>query len=91
MANVIVQHQIKDPETFFSRGDEVIGNAPAGVRSRQFCPSQDHTAAVCLWEGDLDAVREYVDSVSEGVAINAYFEIDEEYAFGLPEQAGTSA
>jgi hypothetical protein len=62
------------------------------VSARQFCPSKDHTRATCLWEGDsLDAVLEYVDSLSEGVSENSYFEVDEQSAFGLPEGAAASA
>ena len=48
--------------------------------------------AVCLWEGDsIDAIREYVDSVTGDASENAYFEINSEYAFGLPESAAASA
>ena len=90
---VAVQHRIKDPEQFLS-GDpqEILDNAPAGVRGRQFFPSQDRSTAVCLWEGDsVDAVRGYVDSIPGDSSENTYFEINSEYAFGLPEEAAASA
>lgn len=90
---VAVQHRIKDPDQFFS-GDpqEIVDNAPAGVRGRQFFPSQDRSSAVCLWEGDsVDAVRGYVDSATGDASENTYFEINSEYAFGLPEGAAAGA
>ena len=88
-----MQHRIKGPDQFFS-GDlqEILDNAPAGVRGRQFFPSQDRSTAVCLWEGDsVDAVRGYVDSVTGDASENTYFEINSEYAFGLPEGAAAGA
>jgi hypothetical protein len=93
MATIVVQHRINDPEKFFGLTAEVTENAPAGVRPRQFCPSQDRTQAVCLWEADtVDALRGYLDSIAGAdVTENSYFVINEEYAFGLPEQAATSA
>lgn len=92
MATIVVQHQITDPEKFFSLSPAVVGNAPEGVRPRVFCPSEDHTRASCIWEGgSLDAVRAYVDSHSEGVCENTYYAVDEQNAFGLPEQAPASA
>lgn len=90
---VAVQHRIKDPEQFFS-GDpqQIADGAPAGVTGRQFLPSQDQSAAVCLWEGDsVDAVRDYVDSVTGDSSENTYFEVNSEFAFGLPEGAAAGA
>ena len=90
---VAVQHRISDPERFFSTdAQEVAENAPPGVQARQFFPSSDHSAAVCLWEGDsVDAVRSYVDSVTGDSSQNTYFEVDAELAMGLPEAASASA
>jgi hypothetical protein len=91
MATIVVQHRINDPEKFFGLTTEVTENAPAGVHPRQFCPSQDRTQAVCLWEADtVDALRGYLDSIAGAdVTENSYFVINEAYAFGLPEQAAT--
>jgi hypothetical protein len=90
---VAVKHRITDPDRFFS-GDpqEVAENAPNGVVGRMFCPSQDRTAAVCLWEGpSIEAVRDYIDSVTGDSSENTYFEVSTEYAMGLPEPAAASA
>ena len=91
--HLVVQHRINDPERFFS-GDpqEIAANAPDGVQARQFFPAQDRSVAVCLWEGDsVDAVREYVDSVTGDASENTYFEVNAEYAMGLPETAAAGA
>ena len=91
--HVAVRRRISDPEEFFSTdAQEVADNAPAGVQPRQFFPSTDRSAAVCLWEGDsIDAVRSYVDSVTGDSSQNTYFEVDAELAMGLPEAATASA
>ena len=92
MATIVVQHEIRDPEKFFSLTSEVVGKAPSGVRALQFCPNQDHSRATCLWEADsLEALRAHLDPYSSGVAENTYYEVDEENAFGLPEQAPATA
>lgn len=88
---VIAHHQITDPQKFFSDPAGVAKNAPLGVHGRQFCPSQDKTTAVCLWEADsIDAVSDYLDSVTGDSAQNTYFEVSTELAIGLPETASST-
>jgi hypothetical protein len=89
---VIVQHQFKDQQKAFSRGERLIKNegAPRGVRGLQFYPSQDGSAATCLWEADsVESVREYVDSTLGDSSENTCYEVDANQAFaerpsGLP-------
>jgi len=65
-----------------------FGNAPGEIHGRGFLPSQDRTAAICIWEAtSVDAVGGYIDPVTYGVCENTYFEVLEEYALGLPEPA----
>ena len=84
---VVVQHRITDPDKFFSmNAEEVASGGPPGVQGQQFFPSQDGSAAVCLWETDsVDTLRDYLDPATAGVSENTYFEIDTERAMGLPE------
>jgi hypothetical protein len=91
--HVVAQHRILDPDRFFSMDpQEIAEKAPSGVQARQFFPSEDRSTAVCLWEGDsIDAVRDYIDSVTGDASQNTYFEVNAEYALGLPEPAATSA
>src|SRR4029453_10767308 len=62
---VVAQHRFTDPQVALARGEKLIKNedAPAGVKGLQFYPSQDRSAATCLWESDsVEGVQEYVDS-----------------------------
>jgi hypothetical protein len=89
---VVVQHQFKDPQTAFARGEKLIKNegAPDGVRGLQFYPSTDGSAATCLWEADsVEAIQQYVDSTLGDSSQNTCYEVDAEQAFaerplGLP-------
>ena len=91
--NVVVQHRITDPEKFFSaNAEEISGGGPPGVQGRQFFPSQDRSAAVCLWEApSIDALRDYLDPATAGMSENTYFEVDGKRAMGLPETAAAGA
>ena len=91
---VAIVHQIKDAQAFLSRGERLDdpSNAPPGVVPRQFCPSTDLSTATCVWEaGSVDAARDYVDSTLGDSSENTYFEINTEYALGLPERATAQA
>jgi len=82
---VVARHRITDAERFFSVAAAAAEDAPAGVYGRQFCPSQDLTEAVCLWEADsLASVEEYLDSLIDGAAENVYFPVSVEHAIGIP-------
>jgi hypothetical protein len=91
---VAIVHQVKDAQAFLSRGERLAdaSNAPPGVVGRQFCPSKDLSAATCVWEaGSVDVVRDYVDPTLGDSSENTYFEINTEYALGLPEPATAQA
>jgi hypothetical protein len=91
---IIVHHTITNPETAFSRGQNLLdGNgAPSGVRVREFYPSRDKADVFCLWEANsLEEVRGYVDATLGDSSRNAYFEVDAEIARGLPELAASRA
>lgn len=89
---VIAEHRVKDQEAFFADVPSVAQNAPDGVQPHQFCPSEDGSTAVCLWEADsVEAVRAYLDRITEGVAENTYFEVDLDHAIGLPESSQARA
>jgi hypothetical protein len=89
---VVVQHQIKEQQTAFSRGEKLIKNegAPNGVRGLQFYPSTDGSAVTCLWQANsVKEIQEYVDSTLGASSQNTCYEVDAEQAFaerplGLP-------
>jgi hypothetical protein len=85
-----VIHRISDPETAQSQGQALLGEHE-GVRVLQFCPSQDFSAATCIWEAEsVDAVRDLVDSTMGEASEQTYFAVDTEQAVGLPEAAARS-
>jgi hypothetical protein len=96
---VVVQHRFMNPDVAFARGEKLIKNedAPAGVKGLQFYPSQDGTAAACLWESDsVEAVQEYVDSTLGDSSENTCYEVNAELAFsrqplGIAETAAVGA
>jgi hypothetical protein len=88
---VAVQHRIIDPQAALARTQNIVEDAPPGVRARQFYSSPDLSTATCLWEaGSVQAVSDYVDSTLGDASENTYFEVDPERALGLPEPAATS-
>ena len=91
--HIVVLHRITDPDEFFSHdAEEISENAPPGAHARQFFPSEDRTSAVCLWEADsIEPVQGYLDQVTDGIAENTYFEVNSEFAMGLPQAAGAGA
>jgi hypothetical protein len=96
---VVAQHEIKDPETAFPRGEKLMKGegAPAGARALQFYPSRDRPSVTCLWEADsVEAVQRYVDSTLGDSSVNDCYEVDSEFAFakqplGLRESAAIPA
>ena len=83
---VVAKHRIRNAEMFSSLSQVAAENAPAGVYGRQFCPSQDKTEAVCLWEaGSVEAVEDYLDSLTGAASENTYFQVSAEHAIGIPE------
>jgi hypothetical protein len=81
---VVVQHEIKDPETAFPRGEKLTNGegAPHATRVLQFLPSRDGSAVTCLWESDSVAtVQQYVDSTLGDSSVNTSYEVNADQAF----------
>jgi hypothetical protein len=81
---VIVQHDIRNPEVAFERGQALIDGtgAPDGTRVLQFYPRVDGTAVTCLWESaSVDDVQRYTDATLGDASINSCYEVDAEKAF----------
>jgi hypothetical protein len=96
---VVMQHQIKDAETAFARGETLIKGegAPDGVRALQFYPSSDGSAVVCLWETpSVEAVQRYADATLGDSSVQTSFEVNAEQSFserplGIRESAAVDA
>jgi hypothetical protein len=81
---VVAQHEIKDQETAFSRGERLQTGegAPEGIRVLQFLPATDGSKVTCLWEADsADSVQQYVDEVLGSASSNTCYEVAAEPAF----------
>ena len=96
---VVVQHEIKDPQAAFARGEKLMRNegAPAGTRVLQFYPSTDASAATCLWEAEsVDAVQRYIDATLGDSSVHTCYPVDAGQAFaerplGLPATPSIAA
>jgi hypothetical protein len=81
---VIVQHDIKNPELAFPRGQSLIDGveAPDGTRVLQFYPHVDGSAVTCLWESaSVEDVQRFTDTVLGDASVNTCYEVDSEKAF----------
>ncbi len=86
-----VIHRISDPETAQSSG-QALFEPQEGMQLLQFVPSQDFSAATCLWEAaSIDAVRDLVDPTLGDASEQTYFAVATEQAVGLPEAATATA
>ena len=82
-----VIHRISDPEAAQARGQSLF-EPQDGVQLLQFCPSQDFSAATCIWEAEsIDAVRNLVDPTLGDASEQMYFAVATEQAVGLPQAA----
>lgn len=86
---VVVHHRVIDRDKFLATDPkDIAGNAPARVEALHFLPAQDASAADCLWQADsLDTLRDYLDPATRGFCENTYFEVDSNFAMGLPKAA----
>ena len=81
---VIVQHDVRNPEVAFERGQALIDGtgAPDGTRVLQFYPRVNGSAVTCLWESaSVDDVQRFTDTTLGDASINSCYEVDAEKAF----------
>jgi hypothetical protein len=78
--HVSVIHRISDPEGFQRAEEQALaGGLPEGFALPVSAATQDHTVAICLWEGpSVEAVRDLVESVVAPYSENEYFEMNVE-------------
>lgn len=85
---VAIVHQIKDAQAFLSRGDRMAdpSSAPPGRRSPAVLSQHGPVHGnLRVGVGSVEAAREYADSTLGDSSQNRYFEINTEYAVGVPE------
>lgn len=80
-----VNHQISDPNTFWSRAEAALPNLPEGIKIHGVFPNETMDNATCIWEADsLNTIRDYLEENTGDVSHNDYMAINVKNAMGLP-------
>jgi len=87
---IVVEHTITNPDVFFGLAAKV-GEAPSGIKALQFLPSVSKDRAVCLWQANsVDALKNFLESLSAESSRNTYYAVDSTKAMGLPNLAAAA-
>ena len=88
---VIVNHQINDTSRFWDTARSATASLPPNLKLHHTFPSPDGRRAVCVWEADtVNAVRDFLDPATAGMARNDYFEAPNKEGVSLPTLAGAA-
>lgn len=88
--HTVIHHTINDSAKWDQTTQKIMSmidqqTLPKGLKPLEYLPSVDGRKAVCVWETDsLNALREFMDRETTGIARNDYFELNVENAIGLP-------
>jgi hypothetical protein len=83
---IVAIHTISNPEKFWSAAKAM--SIPAQLKLHSVFPSTDGGKGTCLWEApSLEAVRQFVEPLTTGIARNEYMLVEAASALGLPAQA----
>ncbi|MDQ6634579.1 MAG: hypothetical protein M3Z10_07450 [Gemmatimonadota bacterium] len=89
---VAVEHEIKDPERFWAKAQEIVPNLPSNVKLHHCFPTKDGSRGICVWEGEsVVAVKTYLEAKVGDVSSNDYFEVENKEAIALPSQIRVTA
>ena len=81
---IVVEHTITNSDVFFGLASKVA-EAPPGINALQFFPSVNKDRAVCLWEAkSVDALKGFLESLTDQSSRNTYYAVDGTVAMGLP-------
>jgi hypothetical protein len=84
---VLVHHTVQQPEAFWTRSQEALGNLPASLTLHHCLAAQDGSRATCLWEApSADAVRTFLEPIHDGVAQNEYRAAENKEGVAVPAQ-----
>jgi hypothetical protein len=82
---VIAQHNISNPESFWSLASEVTKNLPGNLKVLAVYPATDAKSGTCLWHAEsVQEVQQFLDENAGQHAQNFCYEVDEQKAVGLP-------
>jgi hypothetical protein len=81
---IVATHTISQPEKFWSAAKTLA--VPAHLKLHTVFPSTDGAKASCLWEGEsLPTVKQFVETITSGLATNEYMPVEASNAMGLPK------
>jgi len=84
--HVLVNHQISNPEAFWSLV-KTEPPLPEGFKVHSLIAGTNPTEAVCLWTApNVDSLRTTLDGMLTGLCTNTYMQINDENSYGLPEE-----
>jgi len=82
---VVVNHEITDPSKFWPTAQSATNSLPDGLKVIHTLSAIDGTKAVCVWEANsIDAVRNFLDPATKGMARNHYFASLNKEGFAMP-------
>jgi hypothetical protein len=85
---VIAQHNIQNPQVFWSAAQSINALLPADLKLLSVFPSKDMKMGTCLWEGpSVNSIQKFLDDNVGSVSKNYCYEVDEVNAMGLPKKA----
>ena len=84
---VIAQHNIQNPQVFWSSAQQLTALLPAELKLLSVFPSSDMKMGTCLWEGpSVNTVQNFLDDNVGHVSKNYCYEVDEVHAIGVPKR-----
>jgi hypothetical protein len=84
---IIAQHNIQDPQVFWSAAQSLSALMPADLKLLSVFPSKDMKTGTCLWEAEsVNSVQKFLDDNVGNVSKNFCYEVDEVNAMGLPKR-----
>ena len=80
---IVANHTISNPEKFWGLAKSTP--VPAPLKLHCVFPSTDGAKGTCLWEAQsVDAVKQFVETLTSAVARNDYMVVESVNPMGLP-------
>jgi hypothetical protein len=89
---IIAHHSIFDPQVFWATAQQTVATIPPHLKLHSVFPSKDLKTGTCLWEGpSVEEVQEFLDNTLRHFSKNVCYEVNEEFATGLPRKTEVEA
>jgi hypothetical protein len=81
---IVANHTISNPEKFWSAAKSMT--IPQPIKLLCVFPSADGAKGTCLWHAQsLEALKQFVEPLTSGLAKNEYMVVEAANAVGLPK------